>query len=179
MSGHEKHAIIIPEGAKRIVILSNCKGKLPKGAVREGDLCVHLNRAAFKDEAMAVPGTWHELIVRHGRDSNNNVIWFTPDKGVSGFSCVHFTPTINGWSGSMWWRLYRDKTGGKSPTTGFLAYRAASLVNSKGLPVILVGFNPSVDMGTYRSPKHGWDYEAATYAREKANIINLITDTSE
>lgn len=167
---HHNSAILIPKGAKRILIFSNCKGSVPAGYVKAGDLCVHINKATHWSEVKDIAGTWHELIVRHGNKTDaGKPTWFNPAV-LDGFDCIHFTPTINGWGSAAWWRRYVSECG-KNPTSGFLAYRAANMVNVDKLPVVLMGFNPAGDGGTYKAPQHGWEYEAKVYEKEKAVIV--------
>lgn len=169
------NAILIPDEAKRVLVFSNCKGKVPAGLVRAGDVCVHLNTARHFGEVRDIPGTWHELIVRHGRQKDGpNPVWFMPKGSLEGFDHIHFTPTIFGWSTHGWWHEYSSECRGKNPTTGFLAYRVATMeADTDGTPVILVGFDPAHDAGSFRSSLHGWDYEARVYEREKATIVPL------
>ncbi len=173
-------AIILPDECMRIVIFSNGAGRVPDGLVRRGDLCVHLNTARHAAEVMGIEETWHELIVRHSGPKHPvphslRSGWFVPDS-FEGYCHVHFTPTIQGWSSADFWTEYAMYNPGLCPTTGFLAYKCAkALAKRRGLPVVLVGFNPGGDIGSPKAGCHAWQYEAKVLDRERARIVPLVT----
>lgn len=173
-----RDAIVLPDGCMRVLIFSNGVGCVPAGLVRAGDVCVHLNAARHASEVMEVPGTWQALIVRHasGRFHVPGVPrpgWFIPES-FEGFCHVHFTPCVHGWSESAWWQDYALRNPGKCPTTGFLAYREAREVcRVRGIPVVLVGFDPGGDVGTEKWGGHAWGYEAEVLRRERARIVGM------
>lgn len=173
---YHSSAIIIPAGAKRILVFANTEGRVPSGFVRAGDLCIHINKARHKSEVMSIPGTWHELVVRHGNARNGvKPTWHTPDD-MTGFCCVHFTPTVKGWSCSEWWKEYKRKCG-KCPTSGFIVYTAVKEAvedSGRNMQVLLMGFDPAHDCGSYRADVHGWEYEASVYNAEKAVRVPFI-----
>lgn len=167
--------LLIPHDACRIVCVANTPGRVPREAVHPGDFVVHCNLAVHADELMAVPGMWHALLCRHHEGTGKRrPDYFTPRGGFAGFQVVHFTPTVNGWSGAPFWVEYARANPGRCPTTGFCAYRLAQdAARGRGLPVVLLGYRPDRGDGTFRAPCHAWDYEAAVYRREGARIVNL------
>lgn len=172
---YPSNPLLLPHDAQRIVCVSNCIGRLPAHCVRAGDVVVHLNTARHALELLGVAGTWHALICRHRKGEKFHPGYFTPGD-FEGFSIVHFTPTVNGWSGSPWWQDYARRNPGQCPTTGYLAWQLAmEAAAPRGLPVLLLGYQPQRDAGTYRAPCHAWLYEAKQYARNQARIIDLLT----
>ena len=165
--------LLLPHDACRIVCVANTPGRAPHGALHPGDFVVHCNTAVHADALMRIPGLWHAVLCRHHTMGVRRPGYFTP-ASFDGFCVVHFTPTVNGWSGSPWWETYTRSNPGQCPTTGFCAYRLAQeAARVRGLPVVLLGYRPGRGEGTYRARCHAWEYEAAVYEREKAVIVNL------
>lgn len=153
----------IPEGVRRVVVLSNITRGFPAFELRAGDLVLHCNLAAHREEAMAVPGTHHWLFVRQGKSAGTRgKIWFTPDS-FTGFERVVFIDDAK-LEAYKWRAEWRQYSGRKSPSTGFLV---ANIVRESApeLPLILVGFDPAADHGTCRWRGHNWEAEAAWYAQ--------------
>lgn len=149
----------IPEKARRIVILSNARKRFPTLCIKPGDCCIHINRAIHAERAMRVPDTTHLLIVRPS--ASRPLDWFLPQKGINGYYhvlCVrdsHILPSFH------WYQQWR-KTSPKSPTTGFIAANICREIYPEK-PLILAGFAPDEDLGTYRWSGHDWQAEKNWY----------------
>lgn len=166
------HPLPIPPDAKRIIILSNVTEGFSVADIglQEKDVCIHINRAVHAEEAMAVPGTYHILMVRHGKDKENGGWkWFAPDT-IRGYYHVLFTPVHDSFATLPWWKAYASATHGKVPSTGFMAYKTVK-GEAPHLPVILAGFDPGVDHGTPMFAGHAWNYEALYYEKNGVTII--------
>lgn len=166
------HPFTIPSRAKRVVILSNVQEGFPMEEIglRENDVCIHINTAVHAEEAMSVPGTYHILLVRHGKDNENGGWkWFAPSV-IRGYDHVLFTPIHDSFATLPWWKVYYAATKGKVPSTGFMAYRIVK-EEAPHLPVVLAGFDPGVDHGTPMFAGHAWGYEALYYERNGVKII--------
>lgn len=153
----------VPPGTRRVVIFSNVPGLDARAMVREGDFCVHINRARHFPAVRNAPRVAHALVVRSGQDSRTGrTFWFTPPD-TTGFSQLLHVQDVPMRSRRRWWQDYCRENPGKCPTTGFICWHLAREA-APGLPVVLVGFDPSRDCGTYRWPGHAWGYEAARIA---------------
>lgn len=165
--------LIIPRGVQRVLVFSNVPG-LDVGAVgiRRGDLCIHLNTARHYEQVRQTPGTWHTLLVRGGKRTENGQsmrIWYEPPstKGMGQVLHIDDAPMR---ALRPWWRQYCTANPGKSPTSGFIAWHLAREA-APGIPVVLVGFAPGERWGTPIWQGHAWQYEAKEYARAKADIL--------
>lgn len=156
-----------PAGAQRIVIFSNVANFDPaRIPLKAGDWCIHINRAAHASAAMAVPGTWHTLFIRHGGNHGTGFIWHTPPAGFNGYRSVVFyyhAPT------AVWMQEYRLHAKSGNPTSGFICYQNARAA-APHLPLILAGFAPDSDI-SYRWPEHDWQYEADYYKQHHVTIF--------
>ena len=164
----------VPPGTRRVVIFSNVPGLDARAMVREGDFCVHINRARYFPALRGVAGLRHALVVRRGQDNRSGrPVWFEPPS-TAGFEQVVRVLDIPMRARRRWWQEYCRENPGKCPTTGFICWRWAQEA-APGVPVVLVGFDPSRDCGTYRWPGHAWGYEAAEYARKQLKEKNNET----
>ena len=152
----------VPPEARRVVVLSNVPGLDARAVVKPGDCCVHVNRARYADVLSGVPGVRHLLVVRRGRDARTDrLMWYEPPS-MGGFEQVLRVRDIPMRARRGWWQEYCRENPGMSPTTGFICWRLAQEA-ANGKPVVLVGFNPAQDCGTYRWPYHAWEYEDRVY----------------
>lgn len=160
-----EHFLSVPPNIDRAVILSNLDTYDARQVLDENDWAIHLNTAKHKYEAYDVWGVRHGLIVRHINEKNG-IRWCGPDS-YFGFWHVLF------WHGNLmkrdWLTEYVEKTNGKWPTTGFVAYHLAK--EEFNGPIVLVGFKPREDIGT-KWDGHAWDYEADYYEKNGVTIIN-------
>ena len=158
--------LLLPPGVRRVVIFSNVPGVAARAVLQPGDWAVHINRARHFTAARDAPGVTHTLVVRRGKDrAGGGPIWFDPPS-TAGFTQVLHVQDVPMRSRRRWWQEYCREHPGKCPTTGFICWHLAQEA-APGLPVVLVGFNPGVDCGTYRWPGHAWEYEAEVYKRMK------------
>lgn len=153
----------VPPGTRRVVLLANVPGLDARAMVREGDFCVHINRARYFPALRGVAGLRHALVVRRGQDNRSGrPVWFEPPS-TAGFEQVVRVQDIPMRAHRKWWQEYCRANPGKCPTTGFICWHLAQEA-APGVPVVLAGFNPAEDCGTYRWPHHAWEYEAKVYA---------------
>lgn len=154
----------VPPGTRRVVIFSNVPGVAARAAVQPGDYCIHINRARHFPAVRNAPRVAHALVVRSGQDSRTGrTFWFTPPD-TTGFSQLLHVQDVPMRSRRRWWQEYCREHPGKCPTTGFICWHLAREAAPE-LPVVLMGFNPGADCGTYRWPGHAWEYEAKIYER--------------
>lgn len=152
----------LPPGVRRVVIFSNVPGVEARAVLQPGDWAVHINRARHFTAARDVPGVTHTLVVRRGRDRRTGrLVWYAPPS-TAGFSQVLRVRDVPMRSHRRWWQEYCREHPGKCPTTGFICWHLAREAAPE-LPVVMVGFNPGVDCGTYRWPGHAWEYEDRVY----------------
>lgn len=162
----------MPRGVQRVVVLSNVVQGWPAERIglRAGDLCIHLNRAAHAAEAMAVEGVHHWLLCRHAvARAALGYRWYTP-ASMEGFERVLFLHDAELCAGLTWWAEWRQLSGGKPATTGFIAANICRDLWPE-LPLVLAGFAPGVYHGTPLWSGHAWQLEAAWYARKNFNLI--------
>lgn len=152
-----KDGLNLPCEVRRVIVFSNItKGfSVEEVGLRAGDLCLHVNRARHFEEARKVEGTMHLLIVRARASVRTE--WFSPPS-TNGFERVWYARSIAELPGMSWLREYA----GKNPSTGFVAANMARTLWPH-LPIILAGFDPEGDHGTYRWPGHDWSAEARWY----------------
>ncbi len=156
--------LTLPQGVRRVVVFSNVPGLDARAVLKPGDLAVHINRARHFSAARTVPGVTHTLVVRRGIDrAGGGTIWFDPPS-TAGFTQVLHVQDVPMRDRRRWWLEYCRANPRKCPTTGFICWHLAREA-APGLPVVLVGFNPGADCGTYRWPGHAWEYEAKFYER--------------
>ena len=166
--------LTLPRGVCRVVVFSNVPGLNAQAVLKPGDLAVHINRARQFPAARLVAGVTHALVVRRGKErTGGGPIWFDPPS-TAGFSQVLHVQDAPMRARRRWWQVYCRANPGKCPTTGFICWHLAREAAPE-LPVVLVGFNPSKDCGTYRWPGHAWEYEAAEYARKQPKEKNNET----
>lgn len=157
--------LLLPEGRRRVVIFSNVPGVDARAVLQPGDFAVHINRARYFPAVRDVPDVVHALVVRRGRDRRTGrLVWYVPPS-VAGFAQVLRVRDVPMRARRRWWRDYCRQNPGKCPTTGFICWHLA-MEAVPGLPVVLVGFNPGADCGSYRWPGHAWEYEAKVYTHE-------------
>ena len=157
--------LLLPPGVRRVVIFSNVPGVDARTVLKPGDWVVHINRARYFTAVRDIPGVAHTLVVRRGRDHRTGrMVWYEPPS-TAGFSQVLRVRDVPMRSHRRWWQEYCREHPGKCPTTGFICWHLAREA-APGLPMMLVGFNPGTDCGTYRWPGHDWEYEAYFYAHE-------------
>lgn len=165
-----QEGLMVPRGTRRIVVFSNVPDVAAAAAVQPGDFVVHINRARQFSAVRGVPGVVHVLVVRRGRDRRTgSMVWYEPPS-VAGFQQVVRVADVQLRARRRWWQVYCRTNPGKCPTTGFICWHLAREV-APGVQVVLAGFAPGRDCGTYRWPQHAWDYEAAVYAREGACVL--------
>lgn len=157
----------LPRGTRRIVILANTPIN-PAAILQPGDLAIHLNRARHAAEAMAVAGTTHILLVRHG-GKGRDIHWFTPPS-FGGYQRVIFIDDALHTRPFSWYAHFKNR-GGKSPTTGFIA---ANMMRAcwPQLPLVLAGFDPERKHGTPMWKGHSWGLEAQIYAEQSFHTIH-------
>lgn len=171
----EPSGLILPPGTRRVVIFSNVPGVAARAAVQPGDYCIHINRARHFPAVRNAPQVTHALVVRRGRDTRTGrFVWYEPPS-VAGFHQVLRVQDVPMRSRRRWWQDYCRENPGKCPTTGFICWHLACEA-APGLPVVLVGFNPGADCGTYRWPGHAWGYEARVYEQERASVCSWINE---
>ena len=162
--------LFVPPGTRRVVIFSNVPGLDARAMVREGDFCVHINRARYFPALRGVAGLRHALVVRRGQDNRSGrPVWFEPPS-TAGFEQVVRVLDIPMRARRRWWQEYCRENPGKCPTTGFICWRWAQEA-APGVPVVLAGFNPSADCGTYRWPHHAWEYEDRVYKQAGVHAL--------
>lgn len=167
--------LLLPPGVRRVVIFSNVPGVEARAVLQTGDWAVHINRARHFTAARDVPGVTHTLVVRRGRDHRTGrLVWYDPPS-TAGFSQVLRVRDVPMRSHRSWWQEYCREHPGKCPTTGFICWHLAREAAPE-LPVVLVGFNPEADCGTYRWPGHAWGYEARVYEQERASVCSWINE---
>ncbi len=161
----------VPSTAKRIVIFSNIPGFNPaRAGIRDGDFCIHCNRSVHFNATKAISGTIHACLVRHGKNKKTGGwCWYDPDTTNDMRQIIHIDDAGMS-SRRQWWRAYRAATG-KAPTTGFIAWHLAREAVGDSLPIILAGFAPGEQRGTYLWDGHAWNYEAEVYRKSGAAII--------
>lgn len=154
--------LLLPEGTRRVVVFSNVPRVEARAVLQAGDFAVHINRARYFTAVRAVPGVTHALVVRRGRDRRTGrLVWYEPP-GTEGFAQVLRVQDVPMRARRRWWQAYCRANPGKCPTTGFICWHLAREAAPE-LPVVLVGFNPGADCGTYRWPGHAWEYEDRVY----------------
>ena len=157
--------LLLPPGVRRVVIFSNVPGVEARAVLQPGDWAVHINRARYFTAARDMPGVTHTLVVRRGRDHRTGrLVWYDPPS-TAGFTQVLHVQDVPMRTHRRWWQEYCRNNPRKCPTTGFICWHLAREA-APGLPIVLVGFNPGADCGTYRWPGHAWEYEAHFYAHE-------------
>ncbi|MDO4954533.1 MAG: glycosyltransferase [Akkermansia sp.] len=157
----------LPNGTRRVVVLANTPFNAAE-VLRGGDLVLHLNRARHAAEAMAVAGTTHILLVRHG-GKGRDIHWFTPPS-FGGYQRVIFIDDALHTRPFSWYAQFKNR-GGKSPTTGFIA---ANMMRAcwPQLPLVLAGFDPERKHGTPMWKGHSWGLEAQIYAEQSFHTIH-------
>ncbi len=155
----------VPRDVRRIVVLSNVTtgfspNMLPLSA---GDLVIHCNHARHREAAMAVKGTRHWLLVRHGKGRDPRGWHWYHDGTFDGFEKVFFVDDATLMQPFKWWSEFRSISK-KSPTTGFIAANVMREVAPQ-LPLILAGFDPGVKHGTPQWDGHAWHVEAEWYKK--------------
>lgn len=152
----------------RLVVIANTQapGFAPASFLRPGDYCIHLNRARHAPACMAVPGTRHALLCRRNTDAAG---WFTPAAGFNGFDRVLFVDFGELCIGSSWYAEWSRLTSA-SPTSGFIAANLCRELHPQ-LPLLLLGFDPAHERGSYRWAGHEWEREAAWYEQRGFNLL--------
>ena len=157
----------LPANCRRIIVFSNAR-HLPLPDFSPGDLLVHLNRARSAAAAMqatrGLTGCAHILLVRASDLDSGK--WFWPRR-LDGYQAV-ITLRHETWQRQPWYSAYRA-AGGANPSTGFIAANNLRAWHPH-TPIILCGFAPGRDIGTFRSPTHQWDLEARWYADSPAKF---------
>lgn len=162
--------LTVPRGVRRVVVFSNVPGLNARAVLKPGDLAVHINRARHFSAARDVAGVTHALVVRRGKDrAGGGPIWFDPPS-TAGFTQVLHVQDEPMRSRRCWWQEYCRANPRKCPTTGFICWHLAREA-APGLPVVLVGFNPGTDCGTYRWPGHAWEYEDRVYKQAGVHVL--------
>lgn len=161
--------IPLPRGVRRIIVFANTTRQMDAARVglRAGDLCIHVNRARHFEAARAVEGTVHFLIVRPRASVRTE--WFTPPS-TNGFERVYFARSVTELPGTSWWGAYRAAMPGKSPTTGFVAANMARELWPH-VPLLLAGFDPAGEWGSYKWDGHDWEGEARWYAERGFRLL--------
>ncbi len=163
----ERSELSLPPGTQRVVVFSNVPGLDARAVLRAGDLAVHINRARHFPAVRDVPGVEHALVVRRGQDCRTGrTVWYDPPS-TTGFSQVLRVHDVPMRARRRWWQDYCRQNPGKCPTTGFICWHLAREA-APGLPVVLAGFAPGKDVGTYRWPGHAWEYEERVYKQAGA-----------
>lgn len=165
-----QEGLVVPRGTRRIVVFSNVPDVAAAAAVQPGDFVVHINRARQFSAVRGVPGVVHVLVVRRGRDRRTGrMVWYEPPS-VAGFQQVLRVADVQLRARRRWWQVYCRTNPGKCPTTGFICWHLAREA-APGVPVVLVGFNPGADCGTYRWPGHAWEYEESVYKQAGVHVL--------
>lgn len=163
--------LALPRGTRRIIILSNVtRGfSVQDIPLQPGDLCIHLNHARHRAAAMAVKGTRHALLVRHGKGADPlGFHWYGPDS-YDGFCRVIHVDDTQLCAPLPWYAEFKAR-GGASPTTGFIA---ANLCRAlfPSVPLVLAGFDPGTPHGTPLWSGHTWELERTWYAEKQFTLI--------
>lgn len=158
--------IAIPEGTKRIVLISNIKNP-PAFTFASSDLIVEMNQAVHhqalldlfnKDQANLF------LVVRHNKQEHFFPKDFT--KNSRTWSQVYMTSDLFGFNTEDWFEEYFYRTDGKqTPTTGFCLYKYFR-ARRPNMPIVGLGFNPD-DHSTPHVKIHDWKWEFDEYAKDK------------
>ena len=168
LSGSRVKFLTDTEGMQRIVVVANTQvpGFRPADYLRQGDYVLHLNHARHARSCMAVEGTRHAVLVRHNSAEVRG--WFVPES-FTGFSRVIFVEQSEMVRGSVWFAEWRERSK-KSLTTGFIA---ANLCREKhpGVPLLLLGFDPLRNRGSYRWQGHDWAAEARWYVEKGFSLL--------
>ena len=157
--------IPIPEGTKRIVLISNIE-EPPSFTFEPTDLIIECNVARhhsallelFKDKQVN-----NFLVVRHNK--NGHYLPADFNKLSKTWSFIYFTSDLFGFSTEDWFKNYFCKTDGKTPTTGFCVYKYFRS-RRPNMPIIGLGFNID-DKSTPHNPMHDWQYEYQIYKGDK------------
>lgn len=161
--------ILLP-APRRIWLLSNAPGKdLGNLPICEDDLVVMLNRARDASQAFTLKCA-RLLLCR--KDNRSKDVWFLPPGGVSGYDDVLLLSDSALRAERPWMKDYVAETK-KLPTTGWIAYRLLR-DHFPSAHITLVDFNPGGDIGTYKWPRHAWDWEEAYYRRENVERVSAI-----
>lgn len=163
--------LTLPRGTQRIVVLSNItRGfSVQDIPLRPGDFVLHINHARHRAAAMAVQGTRHALLVRHGKGADPlGFHWYGPDS-YDGFCRVIHVDDTQLCAPLPWYAEFKAR-GGTSPTTGFIA---ANLCRAlfPAVPLLLAGFDPGRPHGTPLWSGHSWNLERAWYAEHHFTLI--------
>ena len=156
------------EGMQRIVVVANTSvpGFRPADYLRPGDYVLHLNHARHAKSCMAVEGTRHAVLVRHNSAEVRG--WFAP-AAFTGYSRVIFVEQSELVRGTAWFAEWRQRSR-KSLSTGFIA---ANLCRERhpSVPLLLLGFDPLCNRGSYRWQGHDWEGEAAWYVEKGFSLL--------
>lgn len=162
------NAVDIPMNTHRVFIFANTHGvHVDRLGLTEGDLCIHLNRAIYAEEAKKIHGVTHNLIVRWREKHDGGCEWCAPNSFDDYWQVTFWGH--NAYNTPKWLQDYSAVNPGKYPTTGFVAYNCV-MDARPDLPVFLVGFRPWEDTGT-RWEGHAWDYESYFYLKNNAITI--------
>ena len=156
--------ISLPRGTKRVLVLSNVRLGFRMPPLHKGDVLIHLNKAVHKAQFDTVPDVQHILVFRSGTGGK----WFAP-AGMTNYTEVVPATVEKIASKTAWLKEWKTHTSAQ-PSTGFLVANTLREYHPD-LPLLLVGFAPDRDCGTYRWPSHNWIAEATWY---KLNAFKLL-----
>lgn len=165
-AGTARQMFTLPQGCRRVVVLSNVQRGFTLPSLEEGDLVVSLNRCVHAAAVRAAaPKATHWAVVRSGSGGR----WFNPPD-FTGFSRVVFVDHSLGLGAFSWHRQFKTANPTASPTTGFLVANTMRELHPS-TPLLLVGFDPGVDHGTHLWSGHAWQYERDWYTKHGFFIL--------
>ena len=161
-------------GASRFLVFSNSPDKdIACLRIQPDDVLVLLNRAVDDASLRKMPNR-KVLIARGNADRKGE--WFLPwglEKSVFSMYDDVLLLSDNALAQErLWYRVYRNETDGSFPSTGWIAYKILN-DDFPDSEVVLVDFNPGDDVGTYKWPKHAWNYEAEYYKTHRVKLLAI------
>lgn len=166
-------SILLPRGG-RFLVFSNAPNKsLEKLNIRPDDIFVFINKAVDFDKLKTFN---NKRILFSRSNANRRGSWFLPPGQEDLLPSLYDDFLLLSDEALSrerpWYKEYRAATGGKVPSTGWITYRILT-DDLPGAEVLLVGFNPAGDTGSFKWPRHAWSYEADYYRRHAVSILNF------
>lgn len=157
--------------APRFIVLSNAPEKVWSGIdIRKDDVLVFLNKAV---DFARLAGKRNRRLLISRRHNGDKASWFLPPGQEYELTRLYDDFLLLSDDAleaeRPWYAEYLRESGGKVPTTGWVAYRLLKDCYP-GSDVVLCGFNPGGENGSYKWPRHGWAYEADYYKRNGVNL---------
>ena len=155
--------LLLPQ-ASRFLVFSNAPNKdLQRADVRDGDVLVFLNKAV--DFEHFARSNNPRLLISRSKAGHKGE-WFLPTNHADHLSTLYDDFLLLSDDALAaerpWYGEYKEATGGKIPTTGWITYRLLR-DHYPTAEIELIGFNPAGENGCYKWPRHAWQYEAQYY----------------